>query len=230
MPIPGIVNTARSLGYWLRAQEVTANNLANANSDAFKVDRVTSRQLDGAPFPQVVMHTDLRQGTFRSTGRPLDLALEGDGFLVVSTPQGERLTRGGSLQLDPEGRLTDSHGAPVLGEKGAIHAAGGTLEVHGDGSVLVDGALVARLRMVSVPGQQVRKEGAGRFSPLVPAAPAADGALRVRQGAVEEPNVDPLTGMVDLVAIQRAYAANLDALRAMDGVLGTVVNQVGRVE
>jgi flagellar basal body rod protein FlgG len=230
MPIHGIVNTARSLGYWLRSQEVTANNLANANSDAFKVDRITARQLDGAPFPQAVMHTDLRQGTLRETGRPLDLALDGDGFLVVQTDRGERLVRGGSLQLDPSGQLTDSHGAPVLGEKGPILAAGGTIEVHGDGSVMVDGALVGRLRMVQVPGQQLQKEGSGRFQALAPMQPVTDGAVRVKQGRIEEPNVDPLLGMVDLVAIQRAYAANLDALHAMDGVLGTVVNQVGRVE
>lgn len=229
MAIRGIVNTARSLGYWLRSQEVQANNLANANSDGFKVDRITARQLDGAPFPQAVMHTDLRQGTFRETGRPLDVALDGNGYLVVQTPQGERLTRGGSLQVDPSGRLTDAHGAPVLGDKGPIVAAGGTLEVHGDGTVRVDGAQVGRLRVVQVPGDQVRKEGAGRYQPLTAVAPASD-TVRVRQGSVEEPNVDPLIGMVDLVAIQRAYAANLDALKAMDGVLGTVVNQVGRVE
>lgn len=229
MAIRGIVNTARSLGYWLRSQEVQANNLANANSDGFKVDRITARQLDGAPFPQAVMHTDLRQGTFRETGRPLDVALDGNGYLVVQTSQGERLTRGGSLQVDPSGRLTDAHGAPVLGDKGPIIAAGGSIEVHGDGTVRVDGAQVGRLRVVQVPADQVRKEGAGRYQPLVSVAPASD-TVRVRQGSVEEPNVDPLIGMVDLVAIQRAYAANLDALKAMDGVLGTVVNQVGRVE
>mgnify|MGYP003338286366 CR=1 FL=1 len=230
MPIHGIVNTARSLGYWLRSQEVTANNLANANSDAFKVDRITARQLDGAPFPQAVMHTDLRQGTLRETGRPLDVALEGDGFLVVRTEQGDRLTRGGSLQLDRSGQLTDANGAPVLGDKGPIVASGGSLELHGDGSVVVDGAIVGRLRVVQVPTDRLQKAGAGRFQALVDPQPVTDSTVRVRQGRIEEPNVDPLIGMVDLVAIQRAYAANLDALHAMDGVLGTVVNQVGRVE
>ncbi len=230
MAIRGIVNTARSLGYWLRSQEVTANNLANATSDAFKVDRITARQLPGDTFPQAVQRTDLRQGNFRDTGRPLDLALDGDGWLVVQTNAGERLTRGGSFQLDPSGRITDAHGAPLLGEKGPIVAAGGDLEVQPDGTVLVDGALVARLRMVSVSADQVRKLGEGRYEPLAPVQPVAEDRTRLRQGSVEEPNVDPLLGMVDLVAIQRAYAANLDALRTMDGVLGTVVNQVGRVE
>ena len=230
MAIRGILNTARSLGYWLRSQEVTANNLANVNSDAFKVDRITARQLPGETFPQTVQRTDLRQGAFRDTNRPLDLALDGDGYFVIDTPQGARLTRGGSLQLDPAGRITDSHGAPLMGEGGPIVAAGGTIEVQIDGSVNMDGARVGRLRVVQVPDGQVRKLGFGRFEALAAMQPAADATVRVRQGAIEEPNVDPLVGMVDLVAIQRAYAANLDALRSMDGVLGTVVNQVGRVE
>lgn len=230
MAIRGILNTARSLGYWLRSQEVTANNLANVNSDAFKVDRITARQMPGETFPQAVQRTDLRQGPLHETGRPLDVALDGDGWLVVQTPQGEQLTRGGSLQLDPAGRLTDAHGAPVMGEQGPIVAAGGSIEVHGDGSVNVDGALVGRLKRVQVPGDQVEKVGYGRYKARAELQPAADDAARVRQGAIEEPNVDPLIGMVDLVAIQRAYAANLEALRSMDGVLGTVCNQVGRVD
>jgi flagellar basal body rod protein FlgG len=230
MAIRGIVNTARSLGYYLRSQEVTANNLANVNSDAFKVDRITARQLPGSAFPEAVQRTDLRQGALRETGRPLDLALDGPGYLVVQTEHGERLTRGGSLQLDPSGRLTDAHGAPVLGAKGPIVANGGTIEVHGDGSVRVDGTMVGQLRLVQVPNDQIRKEGAGRYLASGELQPAADASLHVKQGAVEEPNVDPLLGMVDLVAIQRAYAANIDALKALDGVLGTVVNQVGRVE
>ena len=230
MPIRGIVNTARSLGYWLRSQEVTANNLANANSDAFKVDRITARQLPGTRFPEAVEQTDLRQGTLRETGRPLDLALDGRGYLVVETDKGERLTRGGSLQIDPAGVLTDAHGSPVLGTAGPIVVAGDDLEVHGDGSVCVDGALVGQLRIVDAPADQLRKEGFGRFGTAEKPHDVEDGTVRVRQGAVEEANVDPLLGMVDLVSIQRAYAANLEALKAMDGVFGTVVNQVGRVD
>jgi flagellar basal body rod protein FlgG len=194
------------------------------------VDRITARQLDGAPFPQAVMHTDLRQGTLRETGRPLDVALEGDGFLVVRTEQGDRLTRGGSLQLDRSGQLTDANGAPVLGDKGPIVASGGSLELHGDGSVVVDGAMRRPAARRAGAQDRLQKAGAGRFQALVDPQPVTDSTVRVRQGRIEEPNVDPLIGMVDLVAIQRAYAANLDALHAMDGVLGTVVNQVGRVE
>ncbi len=227
--IPGIVNTARSLAYLDRLQSLTANNLANTNSDGFKGDRLTAHLLPGLQFPVPVQKLDLQQGTFRDTARPLDVGLDGAGFLVVDTAQGERLIRGGSLQLDVAGRLTDLHGDPVLGEKGPIIVTGSSLEVEADGTITADGATLGRLRVVNVENpSSLKKEGLGRF--------IADGELldapmttRVRQGAVEEANVDPLSSMVDLITIQRAYAANLDALKAMDSVLGSVTTEVGKV-
>jgi flagellar basal body rod protein FlgG len=231
MSIQGIQNTARSLSLYLRMQEVTANNVANTNTDGFKADRLTVQQPEGVAHPVPVGWTDLQQGSFRETGRPLDLSLSGPGFLVVGTGAGERLTRGGSLRLDPQGRLTDAHGDPLLGRDGPIVVQGGVVEVQGDGTVRVDGAEAGRLRVESVddPGL-LRKEGRGRFIPGGPTRPLPDpGSTRIRQGAVEEANVDAVLAMVDLVAIQRAYAANMDALKAMDGVLGTITNEVGKV-
>src|SRR6185436_11911498 len=135
MPLKGIVNTARSLSYYLRLQEVTANNLANVNSDAFKADRLTARTLPNMDYPVPVQQIDLDQGTFRETGRPLDLSLDGPGFFVVRTERGERLTRGGSMKLDPAGMLTDSHGDPLLGTQGPLVISGSEIEVQSDGTV-----------------------------------------------------------------------------------------------
>lgn len=230
MSLEGITNTARAMTYQIRRQEVTANNLANANSDAFKADRLFARTLAHEAFPVAVQETDLQQGTFRETGRSLDLSLSGEGFFVVQTDRGERLTRGGSFQLDTSGRIVDGHGDPILGTEGPVHAEGGTLEVQGDGSVSVDGALVGRLRVVEVADRgTLRKEGLGRYASTGPLPAADDSRTQVRQGAVEESNVDPLLSMVDLITIQRAYSANVDALKAMDAVLGSITNEVGRV-
>lgn len=229
MPLRGILTTARTLAYYNRLQELTANNLANVATDGFKLDRMTAHLLPGAGSPVPVQAIDLAQGTLTDTGRPLDLALDGPGFFVVATAGGERLIRGGSLRLDRTGRLVDAHGDPLQGADGPILVTGGTVEISGAGEVVVDGVPAGRLRMVDVddPGS-LRKEGAGRFlatGELRPAAPHT----RVRQGALEASNVDTVLGMVDLVTIQRAYAANVDALRAMDGVLETITNQVGKV-
>lgn len=229
MPIEGIVHTARSLSYYMRLQEVTANNAANANTDAFKADRLTANILPGMDHAVPVQRMDLRQGSFHETGRPLDLSLDGPGFLVVDTPRGERLTRGGTMRLDADGRLTDAHGDPLLGEGGPLVLYGTEIEVRGDGTVLVDGATAGVLRMVSVEEPlRLKKEGLGRFVAEGNVERAVEGTVFLRQGALEEPNADPLLAMVDLVTIQRAFTANLDALRAMDGVLGTIVNEVGK--
>lgn len=228
MPLRSIINTARTLSYYQRLQETTANNLANASTAGFKGDRITARQGAGDPHPVPVQALDLRQGTLRDTGRPLDLALKGDGFLVVRTPQGERLTRGGSLSVGNDGTLVDSHGDAILGDGGPIRVAGRTLEIGGDGTVTVDGARVGQLRIETVDDPStLTKEGAGRF--IAGSATRAASDVTLAQGALEDANVDPLLGTVDLIMIQRAYAANLDVLKTMDGVMGTVTNDLGRV-
>lgn len=230
MVIKGIGDAARTLSFYMRMQEVAASNLANVSTDAFKADRLSAMLDPGSGHPVPVMHTDLRQGALRDTGRPFDLALEGDGFFVVGTPQGERLTRGGSFQLDAAGRLVDTHGNPLLGIDGPVVVPpGDPIVIQDDGRVLADDRLIGQLRLETVPDpSRLRKEGLGHFVTDAPREAPAAGALRVRQGRLEGPNFDPLTSMVDLVAIQRAYAANVQALRVMDSVLDTISNQVGR--
>jgi flagellar basal-body rod protein FlgF len=230
MPIKGILNTAHALSFYTRRQEVQANNLANASSDGFKADRVFAHATNGSPYPVPVQDVDMQQGAFRETARPLDISLDGPGFFVVDTPAGERLTRGGSFALDSAGRLTDGSGNLVLGtEDGPLLVQGGTVEIHADGELTVDGAHAGRLRIVEPeqPGQLL-KEGLGRFVAGGPLR-AAGAETRVRQGAVEDANLDPTLAMVDLVTIQRAFSANMDALKAMDGVLGSITNDVGKV-
>jgi flagellar basal body rod protein FlgG len=230
MSLEGITQTARTLMYFQRRQEVATHNLANARSDAYKADRLTARHLPGEAFPVPVQTVDLGQGTFRETARPLDLALTGPGFLVVRDDQGETLTRGGSFSLDAEGRITDGRGGVLVGEGGPVRVHGRALEVRGDGSVFVDGALVGALRIVDAPAATaLRKLGHGRYQSTAPLVPHDPGKVQIRQGAVEESNLDPLLAMVDLITIQRAYGANADALKALDSVLGAITNDVGRV-
>jgi flagellar basal-body rod protein FlgG len=158
------------------------------------------------------------------------MALEGPGFFEVATANGPRLTRGGSFHLDGEGRLSDVQGNPVLGENGPLVLQGGKVEIQGDGMVLVDGSHAGRLRIVTPEDPNtLLKEGYGRYAGGGAAHSVDDTATHVRQGAVEEANLDPMLSMVDLVTIQRAFAANVDALKALDSVLGAVTNEVGKV-
>ena len=228
MTVPAIVTTARTMSYYTRLQEVTANNLANASSEAFKADRLTARSFAQA-VPDGVPSIDFRQGVLRDTGRTFDLALERDGFFVVRTGAGERLTRGGGFAMDAAGFLVDRDGHPVLGLEGPIHVRGREVVIEPDGTVVVDAARADRLRVEVVDDlTTLRKEGHGRYLAATPTRAAPPGTL-VRQGAIEEANVDPLLGTVDLIQIQRAYAANVEALRVMDGVMAAVTSDIGRV-
>lgn len=226
MTLPAIVNTARALSYYTTLQDITANNLANANSDGFKGDMVTAHSLAGQSHPVPVQSVDLSQGTLRDTGRPLDVALQGHGFTVIQTPNGERLTRGGAYTLNPQGTLVDVHGDPVLGTGGPISITGNKVDIKPDGTIVVDGAVAGKLRLETVadPSTLV-KEGAGRFIANGPTTDATD--VGVHQGTLEDSNVNSLLGSVDLVMIQRAYASGVDALHTMDGVLGGVI-ELGR--
>lgn len=225
--ISGIVNTARTMSYYLKRQEMVTTNLANMNSVAFKPVRAAAHATpDGAP--EIATRTDWSQGLLKQTGRPFDVALEGDGFLVVETPKGERLLRGGGLQLDDSGRLTDPAGNPVLGEQGPVYLNGQTLAIDLDGSLRVDGADAGKLRIVTAADpQSLRLEGEGLFATEAGTAPAPDGSVQVRQGHLEDPNVDPVLSLVDMIAVNRAYAANVQVLKAMDRVMGIISTEVG---
>lgn len=225
----GILTAARTLSYYTRRQEVMANNLANAGTAGFKADRLVAHHKGGLTSPVPVEATDMRQGSLRPTGRPLDVALEGKGFLVVETQAGERLIRGGSLRLDGAGQLVTAEGDPVLGKQGRIILTGGEILIAPDGTVSSDGAAVDTLRMVRPdPDASMLKEGASRFISSSEDLADADGTV-LRQGQLEEANMDNIGGMVSLVEIQRAYAASVTALRTMDGVLGSVTTDVARV-
>jgi len=232
MGLNAIKSTAQTLGYYTRLQALTANNLSNSDTDGFKADIMSARLVGDATYPVPVTRIDLSQGVLQQTGRPLDVALDGRGFLVLRTPEGERLTRGGSLALDAANQLSDRHGNLMLGENGPIQIPirYGTLDIQADGDVVVDGTRIDRLRRETVDDPStLLKEGAGRFVARQPTRPVDPSMAALRQGAVEESNQDSLRGVVDLVTIQRAYAANVDSLKALDSVLSTVVNEVGRV-
>src|SRR5262245_17472944 len=232
MGLNALKSTARTLSFYTRLQALTANNLANSDTEGFKADVMAARQIGDPTFPVPVTRTDLSQGTMTATGRPLDLALEGPGFFVLQTAQGERLSRGGALALDAANRLSDRHGNLLLGQNGPVQLPlrYGTLEVQADGDVVVDGNRLDRLRLETVDDSTtLMKEGAGGYIPSTPTIAVESSTTVIRQGSTEDSNQDTLKGTVDLVTIQRAYAANVDSLKALDSVLGTVVNEVGKV-
>src|SRR4029079_11826804 len=225
----GIAAAASALRYYERRQEIVANNLANANTDGFKAERIFARLIDEAhPAPDTA--TDLRRGTFKETGGALDIATDSDGYFVVSTAQGERLSRGGSLQLSPDGVLTDLSGHALLGENGMIKLSPGTITIDHDGLVAVDGEAVDRLRMESVPpGTDLQHDAGTLFLPGSTRQALGIGGRAIKQGFLEESNVNTVSTMVDMISVQRAYANAAKALTTLDGIRATISNDLGKI-
>ncbi|MBI2797105.1 MAG: flagellar hook basal-body protein [Gemmatimonadetes bacterium] len=232
----GFDSAVAALRYWDRRQEVVASNLANVNTDGFKGERAFAHLLDESGTVAIGTATDLRPGTMRPTGQPLDVAIDGDGFLVVDTPQGERLSRGGTLRLDDQRRLVDPSGHLVLGDgdgSGAPAAItfpsdAAKVAIGRDGTITADGSAVGRLRVErAAPGATLTHAGDTLFaaSATEPVAPTAYG---VRQGAREESNVHPLTAMVDMIDVQRAFGTVQKALSTLDTVRGIAVTELGK--
>lgn len=230
MPRPtGLTSAAAALRYYERRQETAAHNLANVSTDGFRGERAFATLMsDGVAAVRTA--TDARAGTLRETHNPLDLAIPGDGFFVVGTAAGERLTRAGSFRVDGDRRLVDAAGDPVLGDAGPITLpAGREVAVDADGTVRVDGRAAGRLRLERVaPGAQMAHEGGVRFVPDPSRAPIPAAERRVRQGYVEESNVAPVTALVDMIAVQRAYAHVQKAVTVMDEVRGTAAGELGK--
>ncbi len=225
--------------------ESIANNLANADTTGYKADEAVFRTAlngaiwrhrdpqKGAPTPQVgklcfgaevdEVVTDLRPGAIAPTGRPLDVAIDGEGFFVINTPQGERYTRDGAFRQSADGTLVTADRMPVLGIRGIIRSANAPLTVAPNGDVLADGQVIDRLRIVQL--QNASKEGANRFAGN--AQPLQQFSLQV--GALERSNVSVVQAMVDMIVAMRAYEASHRAVLAHDETLQRAVNDVGKV-
>jgi flagellar basal-body rod protein FlgF len=206
-----------------RELDVVSNNIANVNTTGFKGDTAVFEEylMPGASHdhfaradrrPSFVQDRstwhDLSQGPVRLTGNPLDVAIEGKSFFVVQTPRGERYTRNGSFQTNPQGQLVTSEGYQVMGEAGPIQFQANDKEItiSRDGTVAVPDGGRGRLRLVTFEnGQRLQKDGSSTFNAPdgVTAAPAQ--YPHVIQGAVEQSNVKSVVEMTRLIEVTRHY-------------------------
>lgn len=243
--VRGLYTAATGMTLQMERQEAIANNLANANTTGYKRDDMVAEAFRekllqatrgnetwnvgpiGGGVAGTWLRTDYTPGEMVVTNSPMDVAVIGEGFLVVETPAGQRLTRNGSLMRDAEGYLATRQGYRVLGEGGPILLNGMNVEITGDGQVIVDnGQAGTMLMMKPAAGGGLIKEGANVFrseSGLV----AAD--CRIQQGTLENSNVHAVLEMVQMIDVTRSYEANQKVLAAHDSALDKAVNEVGRV-
>ena len=212
-----------------RQMDVVANNVANVNTNGFKADRsLFEEYLRSGAHEDNFARSDRRvsfvqdrstfhdfaAGNTEQTRNPLDVAIDGAGFLVVQTPAGERYTRDGNLQINNQGQLVTQSGYPVLGNSGPIvfQQTDKAISIAQDGNVTVlEGtnrvdSVRGKLRVVSfAQAQRLVKEGANLYSAGEGNAAQADTTSRLRQGFVEKSNVNSVIEMGRMIEITRTY-------------------------
>jgi len=222
----------------MRRMDVTAQDMANANTTGYKGDRLAFSEVLAERLPAedrsggwvavADQRTQFSQGGIQMTGNPLNLALEGDGLFVVDTARGERYTRNGSFTLSPDGTLITPQGDALLGEGGAMQITGSKIEIASDGTVKSEQGEIGRIRVVRFANpNQVVKEGADLFRALPANMEEAPGT-RVVQGGLEQSNVSPIDSMVSLISINRQFEAYQRAMKLMDAATEKIVADTGR--
>ncbi len=210
-----------------RQMDLIANNIANANTDGFKAERMlfaTYLQPIGpqgtAAFVQdIAVAHDLREGDIATTGNPLDIAIKGEGFLPVDTTDGVRYTRGGHFRLDKDGVIVTSNGHPLLGDDGfpIIAAPGDTdIAISPDGVVTAEGGIeIGRLAVVTFDNLYALTRVAGGLYRTDQTPIPADRA-EIVQGAVERSNVEPVVEMTRMIALLRSYQSTQRLIQQQD--------------
>jgi flagellar basal-body rod protein FlgG len=244
--LQGLNSAAAGMAAQQQRLDAVANDLANANTTGYKHQRVGFRDLvyqqagrssaqgvrTGAGAAAVDAGRAFSQGVLQRTDRPLDVAIQGEGFLRIRLADGrEALTRDGALHIDGDGNLTTSTGAFV---QPAIKIPAGVAEdqvsIGSDGTVLAAGRRVGRLDLVTVRSQAgLVSAGDNAFvtSPESGPAVAAPRATVITQGAVESSNTDMAEAMVAMIESQRAFQLTSKAITTADEMMG-IANQVKR--
>jgi flagellar basal-body rod protein FlgF len=218
----------------LRSIDVIANNIANASTPGFKREVAKFEEFlklmppsEGEDKPELLSLVanvgavrDLSQGSINLTGAPYDLAINGKGFFVVQTPQGERYTRDGHFTLDSQGRLVTSGNALVATESGTLTIAptDGSISISRDGTVSGKTATLGKIRIVDFESpEKLRQEGANLYSSDQMAKPATG---QIQQGAIENSNVEPVIEIAHMIEVMRAYEAASGLMKSLQGEPG----------
>jgi flagellar basal-body rod protein FlgG len=224
----GLQSAASGLEAQQYRMDSLANDIANVNTPGYRRDRVAFRDLayDGGVGSGAAADSAGRSqiaGALQQTGQPLDLAIDGSGYLQVKTADGRTaLTRVGSLHIDANGSLVTGDGLqlvpPVTLPKGATEDS---VAIAADGTVTVHGQKAGQIGLVDVTAESnLQPLGEGLYLPTTASgAPTAAKGAQLRQGYLEASDVDIATAMVDMIEAQRAFAMASQAVKTQDQLL-----------
>ena len=236
MDASGYVTLSRQSGL-LSQMEGIANNIANASTARFRREGMVFSEFvkTAGDAPSLSMGygntrvVDLMQAGLTRTGGAFDMAIEGDGFFLIDTPQGQQLTRAGAFTPGPDGTLKTNDGFNVLDAGGStifVPPDARNVAVAQDGTVSADGVPLGRIGLWQpVDRLSLKHQSGTRFS-ADPVEPAAEG--RIMQGFLEDSNVDPLCEVASMIAVQRAYELGQSFLDREDERARNVIQTLGR--
>jgi flagellar basal-body rod protein FlgF/flagellar basal-body rod protein FlgG len=223
-----------------QALDTIANNLANANTAGYRAQHnvfssvlAAAGSSNGTPLNHAINNygllsgttLDLGQGAMQKTGNDLDVAIQGPGFFTVQTANGPMYTRDGSFQLSNKGQLVTAAGDPIMGDKGTITMLPGTVTISPDGTISSNGAVAGKLKLVQFPAGTPLTSAGETYYSAPPKTETAATDSTVQQGMLESSNVNPVSGMVELITAQRSAEMMQRALSMFNSEMDKTASQ-----
>jgi flagellar basal-body rod protein FlgF len=230
-----------------REMDIVANNIANADTNGFKVESLLTAEAPSPPAmtaegPQPIKFVtavgvarDFGQGGLRATNTPLDLAIDGKGFFKVTTKAGDRFTRDGHFRLDDQGRLTTMAGDPVTDDSGGEITFDplkpGEITVAEDGTVTQGTDRVGKVGVYQFANLgALDKAGDNLYQNTSNQQPTAATDAKLRQGMLESSNVNPILQITRMIEVSRAYEQTAQMMSSEQDLSRSSVARLGRAQ
>jgi len=222
--------------------DIIGHNLANINTPGYKRDKIGFEAMLAGTTNQVPQNTtadpilqkdqmyiDYSAGLTSPTGNSFDLAIEGDGFFVVESPEGMAYTRQGNFHLNATGELVTVDGYRVQGQGGPVQIKGSNIEIGNNGEITADGTRVGAISIVDFPQPYaLKKIGSALFQPENNQIVSQNATGQVKQGYIEGSNVEVITEMVLMIQASRDYESYSKVIKGFDDMNAKAVD-LGRI-
>ena len=219
-----------------RNLDISAQNIANANTSGFKKERISFKDyiipvdnnvngvVDGRTMTELSrVETDFSEGPKAGTGNPLDLAINGEGFFAL---EGDRYTRNGSFMISSDGYLATKSGVNVMGEGGPLEIVGSNVDITSSGEIIVDEISIGNLKIVDFPDKEMlNKLGDGMFTAE---EDGVEANATVSQGFLEKSNVNVIQEMVKMLKSTREFESYQKMIHAFDEAASKTINEMGK--
>ena len=254
--VKGLYTAAMGMNVQAKRLDLVSNDLANASTTGYKKDKavvssfkeeyltrlndsqnftahngVIGKITYGAKVDEV--YTDFTQGSVLATSLDTDLAIQGEGFFTVQTPNGLAYTRDGNFSVNQRGQLVTKEGYSVMGQEGPIElgedyfSQGTPLKVQSNGEIYVDGTYIDTLQMANFEDtRSLTKQDDNLYTST---GQSGEFTGSILQNFLEVSNVNTVSAMVDMITVARAYETNQKMVQTQDSILGKAVNELGRI-